>query len=114
MSNAEGAAIVVFTRYGNMPRLLSHYRPDRVVYAFTDNEPVRRRLSLYYGVQPILMPFSATSEETFDRALSLLVASGRVEPGEAVALVQSGRRAIWRNEGTHTISVKAADVQGTR
>ena len=114
MSNAAGAAIVVFTRYGNMPRLLSHYRPDRVVYAFTDNEPVRRRLSLYYGVQPILMPFSATSEETFDRALSLLVASGRVEPGEAVALVQSGRRAIWRNEGTHTISVKAADVQGTR
>merc|ERR1719443_2378698 len=37
MSNAAGAAIVVFTRYGNMPRLLSHYRPDRVVYAFTDN-----------------------------------------------------------------------------
>ena len=115
MSNAAGAAIVVFTRYGNMPRLLSHYRPNRVVFAFTDSEPVRRRLSLLYGVQPVLMPFSSTSEETFDRALRFLLEESCVQQGEAVAFVQSGRRAIWRNEGTHTISVRSADpIQGAR
>ncbi len=52
---------------GNMPALLSHYRPDAIIYAFTENRAVQRRLALYHGVYALHMPFGETADETFER-----------------------------------------------
>lgn len=38
-------------------------------------ERVKQRLVLYHGVMPIFMQFSDDAEETFSRALSILVVS---------------------------------------
>jgi pyruvate kinase len=35
MANTVHAPLMVFSRQGNMPSLLSHYRPDYPVFAFT-------------------------------------------------------------------------------
>jgi pyruvate kinase len=35
MANTVHAPLLVFSRQGNMPALLSHYRPDYPVFAFT-------------------------------------------------------------------------------
>lgn len=35
MANTVHAPLLVFSRQGNMPALLSHYRPDYCVFAFT-------------------------------------------------------------------------------
>jgi hypothetical protein len=35
MANSIGAPLLVFSRMGGMPTLLSHYRPDRPILAFT-------------------------------------------------------------------------------
>ena len=50
-----------------MPALLSHYRPDAIIYAFTENRAVQRRLALYHGVTALHMRFGETADETFDR-----------------------------------------------
>lgn len=39
-------------------------------------ERIKQRLVLYHGVLPIFMEFSNDAEETFSRALKLLLVSG--------------------------------------
>ncbi|KAJ0960193.1 hypothetical protein J5N97_002026 [Dioscorea zingiberensis] len=88
--------IIAFTRTGSMAVLLSHYRPCSTIFAFTNEERIKQRLVLYHGVLPIYMQFSNDSEETFSRAIKLLVVKGHLKEGEHVTLVQSGAQPIWR------------------
>lgn len=106
MANTLKCPLIVFSRKGNMPALLSHYRPDWPIFCFTENELVQRRLALYHGVVALYMRFSEQQEVTFDRALTMLKERGHVKGGQMVALVQSGRRAIWRAASTHVIQVR--------
>lgn len=106
MANTLKCPLIVFSRKGNMPALLSHYRPDWPIFCFTENELVQRRLALYHGVVALYMRFSEQQEVTFDRALNMLKERGHVRGGQMVALVQSGRRAIWRAASTHVIQVR--------
>ncbi|XP_026660944.1 plastidial pyruvate kinase 2-like [Phoenix dactylifera] len=108
MSNTLGTSIVVFTRTGFMAILLSHFRPSGTIFAFTDEERVRQRLSLYQGVCSISMQFSDDAEKSLADALSYLQKQGMIKEGEEVALVQSGRRPIWRSQSTHSIQVRKA------
>lgn len=50
-----------------MPALLSHYRPDHPIYAFTENRDIQRRLALYNGVTALYMEFTEDADETFDK-----------------------------------------------
>ena len=56
-----------FVLQGNMPALLSHYRPDHPIYAFTENRDIQRRLALYHGVTALYMDFLPDADETFDK-----------------------------------------------
>ncbi len=44
MSDTLACSLVVFSRRGNLPKLLSRVRPNANIYCFTDNEVVQRRL----------------------------------------------------------------------
>ncbi|XP_030524741.1 pyruvate kinase isozyme G, chloroplastic isoform X2 [Rhodamnia argentea] len=110
MANTLNTPIIVFTRTGSMAILLSHYQPSSTIFAFTNEERIKQRLALYRGVRPIYMQFSDDAEETFSRALKLLVNNGMLKEGEHVTLVQSGAQPIWRRESTHHIQVRK--VQG--
>ncbi|KAI7725499.1 hypothetical protein M8C21_007041 [Ambrosia artemisiifolia] len=106
MSNTLGTSIVVFTRTSSMAVLLSHYRPNGTIFAFTDDKRVQQKLALYQGVCPIYMKFSDDAEETFANALEVLKNQGMMKEGEHVALLQSGRQPIWRFQSTHNIQVR--------
>jgi pyruvate kinase len=80
MANTLKTSLVVFSRKGNMPALLSHYRPDYPIYCFTENELVQRRLALYHSVVALYMRFSHQAEETFDRWAWLLTGRSRKLP----------------------------------
>ncbi len=54
-----------------MPTLLSHYRPDMPIYAFTENKTVQRRLALYHGVTAIHIKFLSDADATFDKCAAL-------------------------------------------
>ncbi|PSC72575.1 plastidial pyruvate kinase 2-like [Micractinium conductrix] len=107
MANTLKSPLVVFTRKGNMPALLSHYRPDFPIFCFTENELVQRRLALYHGVVAMYMRFNEQQETTFDRAVDMLKERGLVKGGQLLAVVQSGRQPIWRAASTHIIQVRA-------
>lgn len=106
MANTMQTSLLVFSRKGNMPALLSHYRPDNPIYCFTENFDVQRRLALYHGVTALHMSFSEQAEVTFDRAIHELKRRGLVQGGQQVAIVQSGRQPIWRSSSTHAIQVR--------
>lgn len=110
MANTLNTPIIVFTRTGSMAVILSHYRPSSTIFAFTNQERIKQRLVLYQGVMPIYMQFSDDVEETFSRAIKLLMDKNLVTKGEFVTLVQSGAQPIWRQESTHHIQVRK--VQG--
>ncbi|KAL4858542.1 Plastidial pyruvate kinase 3 [Chlorella vulgaris] len=107
MANTLKTSLVVFSRKGNMPALISHYRPDYPIYCFTENELVQRRMALYHSVVAIYMRFSEQAEVTFDRAITELKDRNYLEGGQLVAIVQSGRQPIWRTTSTHAIQVRA-------
>ncbi|KAK1374929.1 Pyruvate kinase [Heracleum sosnowskyi] len=110
MANTLGTPMIVFTRTGSMAIHLSHYRPSSIIFAFTNEPRVKQRLVLYHGLMPIYMEFSNDAEETFSRALRLLVSKNLIKEGEYVTLVQSGAQPIWRRESSHHIQVR--QVQG--
>jgi pyruvate kinase len=67
------SGIVVFTRNGNLPAVLSALRPRHCpIYAFTDDEIVFRQLLLHWGVEPFLIEFSKDYEQTILNAFDYL------------------------------------------
>ncbi|MFS7924055.1 putative pyruvate kinase [Helianthus anomalus] len=109
IANTLNTPIIVFTRTGSMAVILSHYRPFSTIFAFTNVKRVQQRLMLYHGVMPIYMEFSDDAEETFSRALNIIVDKSLVKEGQYVTLVQSGAQPIWRQESTHHIQVRMVE-----
>ena len=58
---------MVFTKSGNMPALLSHYRPKCGIFAFAEKDYVARRLALYHSIRSVVMKFESSGEATFDK-----------------------------------------------
>jgi pyruvate kinase len=81
--------VAVVTDSGGAARLMSEYRPEARILALTSNEVTYRRLALYWGVEPLLIPPAATLEELTDRVEELLRERGLAEAGEHIALTAS-------------------------
>lgn len=111
MANLVHAPLLVFSRGGNMPALLSHFRPDYPIFAICDSGQVARHLCLFHGVQPLVMPFEDSFEASVDAALAALAARGFLAKGRLVAVVQSGRRPIWRRREQHAIQLRRVEAR---
>lgn len=85
------------TRSGSTPQLISRFKPDCWILAFTTNEAVHRFLALSYGVYPILMQ---KEPRDWDGAiLNLLRRSRLAKRGDRVVLTR----------GTSPAQVRGAD-----
>lgn len=80
-------AIVAFTRSGFTARLISKDRPSVPILAATPNEAVRRRLSLFWGVTPVLCPFVEDTDGMIEAVERELVARGYLQPGDPVLIM---------------------------
>jgi pyruvate kinase len=82
------SGLVVFTRNGNLPAILSALRPRHCpIYAFTDVELVFKQLLLHWGVEPFLMEFSSDPEKTIQNAFAYLKRSDWVGAGTWLVVV---------------------------
>ncbi|MEM0965514.1 MAG: pyruvate kinase [Verrucomicrobiota bacterium] len=73
----EGASVVVFTRAGNLPQVVSSLRPHgSPIFAFTDLPKLAPQLRLLRGVHPFVLPFEEDREETILNAFKMLVDKG--------------------------------------
>ncbi len=64
-------SIVVLTKSGRMADIISNERPEYPIFAITDNELVRNKLSLSWGVVPMMIKFNDNDyEATIEEALN--------------------------------------------
>lgn len=80
-------AIVPLTHSGATAQRVSKYRPETPIYAVTGREKILRRMSLFWGVQGILIPdFEQDSDTAFRKVKELLLARGLVHKGDFIVL----------------------------
>ncbi|MDW8050875.1 MAG: pyruvate kinase [Armatimonadota bacterium] len=87
MAQMVGAkAILTPTTSGGTPRWVSHFRPYQPILALTDNEALWRRLTLLWGVAPLLIPHVETTDEMTTQALIAARQTRLVKGGDRVVL----------------------------
>lgn len=85
--NAKAPAIVALCNTGRTVEIISQLRPRVPVYAFSDSPSLRRKLQLYYGIQPLPIIMESDSELNVERAMSFLAKKGLAEKGQRVVVL---------------------------
>lgn len=85
--NVNARTIVAFTESGSTARLISKYRPPQRVVAFTPNDVTRRRMALFWGIQPHTFERAEYTDDEIAAAAGVLAREGVVSPGERVVMV---------------------------
>ncbi|MFL5271440.1 MAG: pyruvate kinase [Anaeromyxobacteraceae bacterium] len=84
---AHAVAIVCFTLAGTTARLLSQHRPHVPVVAFSPDQSIRRRIALYWGVNPKVMEPVRNADMMCEMVSDRLLADGMAKAGDRVVLV---------------------------
>ena len=84
---ADARCIACFTVGGTTARLLSRYRPNVPIVAFSPEQPIRRRMALYWGVLPRIMEPIRDPDSMARLVSERLVTDGLANPGDRVILV---------------------------
>jgi len=88
VANGVGArAIFCFTKRGYMAGYLSRLRPSAPIFAFCDDQRIRLRLAMRWGVIPFRLDFSDDPETNVLRTFELLKRRELVNPGDVVVVV---------------------------
>lgn len=85
--NLEAQTIVAFTESGNTARLISKYRPEAGIVAFTPNEVTLRQMALYWGVTPHPFDRRTYTDEELAAAADILEREGVASKGDRVVMV---------------------------
>ncbi len=85
--DAGARCIACFTVGGTTARLLSRYRPHVPIVAFSPEQPIRRRMALYWGVQPRIMEPVRDPDAMARMVSERLVADALAGPGDRVIIV---------------------------
>lgn len=81
------AAVAVFTNTGRTALLMSKTRPAVPILAFTSKERTYRRMDLFWGVIPHLVPLADTMEALIAHVESALLAETPIQRGQQVVLI---------------------------
>jgi pyruvate kinase len=85
------SAIAVFTETGTTARQLSKYRPKSPIFGLSSVERVIHRMTLLWGVHPLLCNKLATAEQMVETAERLLEEGGHVQPRQILGIVAGTR-----------------------
>jgi pyruvate kinase len=104
-------AIAIFTETGNTARMISKYRPNAPIYAFTHLAPVVQRMNLYWGVHPVRCQQARSAEQMVSLAEQLLVGRGQLKAGEVLGVVAGTRQTSGSTNlmRLHTVTEKEAE-----
>jgi pyruvate kinase len=85
--NLGASAIVAFTESGNTARLISKYRPEGRIVAFSPNDATLRRMALFWGVSPHEFERRDYTDDEMAAASSILEREGLAKAGDTVVMV---------------------------
>jgi pyruvate kinase len=105
-------AIAVFTETGNTARMISKYRPQAAIYAFTHNSTVAQRTNLYWGVHPMKTDVAHSTDSMVDVAEYELLHRGVLKPGDVLGVVAGTRQASGSTNfmRLHTVTAEEASA----
>ena len=101
-ANLKAAAIISLTETGFTSRLISKYRPETPILAITSSMMVARKLSMNWGVIPILYNGEPSDRERLAFAIEQAKARGYLKKGD-IAVSTSGH--TQHSGGTDLIRV---------
>ena len=99
-------AIVVTTHSGYSARTVARYRPERPIYAATDQARTRQQLLLTWGVTPIDVDGYTEPQQMAAEALTRLRAAEELAAGDTVVVVSG----LQRPQGGYDSSVRVVEV----
>ena len=85
--NVDARTIVAFTESGNTARLLSKYRPESAIVAFSPNWTTRNRMALFWGVAPHDFEREIYTDNEIASAAAILAEENIADLGETVVMV---------------------------
>jgi pyruvate kinase len=83
----EVTCIAVFTQSGRSALLQSKAHPQVPILAFTPSDETFRKIGMYWGVIPYLVPFSNSLEEMIQHVETALLESTLLLPGQKVVVI---------------------------
>jgi pyruvate kinase len=86
-------AIAVFTETGNTARMISKYRPQAPIYAFTHIAHVAQRTHLFWGVHPVRCARALSAEDMVRVAEQDLLRRGVLKPAQVLGVVAGTQQA---------------------
>jgi pyruvate kinase len=102
-ASTGATAIVVFSESGGTARLMSKQRPSTPIIAFTHCEPVRRRMALYWGVIPRMMPQITQTDERIHEVERRLLGESLISSGDRIVILSGAL--IGRRGGTNLMKL---------
>ncbi len=85
-------AVIVLTATGRTAQRISQERPSAPIIAFTDQIEVGRRLTLWHGVVPLVMPLEATIDRLIIQVDREIRERQLAQPGDRVVIVGANPR----------------------
>lgn len=79
-------AILTVSQRGVTAQMVSRFRPKTTVVALLLDPQVQRQMALYWGVEPITMPYASSTDELVDFAVAAAEAAGLVKQGDLVVV----------------------------
>lgn len=86
-ADIDARAILACTQSGFTARLVSKFRPRTPILAFTPHAHVYRQIALFWGVQPRLSEFIASTSAMIDAVDALLLEEGFTQSGDALVFL---------------------------
>jgi pyruvate kinase len=99
-------AIVTATTSGHSARMIAKHRPGTYIVAATPREEVARRLTVSWGVYPIVVTDARTTDEVLETAVDGALDSGLVQHGDLVVIIAGfpvGQKGTTNLIKVHTI-----------
>jgi pyruvate kinase len=86
--------IVAFSRSGFTALLVSKFRPEMPIIGFTIQEEVRRRMSLYWGVDPHIMTLPEGTDKMISETEKILLKKRIVKKGDSLVIIATSPFAL--------------------
>jgi len=103
---SDARCIACFTVGGTTARLLSRYRPHVPIVAFSPEQKIRRRMTLYWGVTPRIMEPIRDPDIMAQLVSDRLLQDELAKPGDSVVLVYGSQL----GEPGHTNSLRLHQI----
>jgi pyruvate kinase len=89
-NDLESAGLLVFTRRGYMPQVISALRPRRSpIFAFSSSVQIQRQLKLLWGVEPFFIELESDPEVTIRKALEMLKKGNHIKAGDRLVVASN-------------------------